>query len=131
MVELESFDPVKIIDEKNVSYFGQKMKLIGKLTDITEEQYHQWVVEPKKLFGGKIFNYKKGANVADTAKESFFSYLAKEGIYFENPLGNPPQFIDQPESESQAMEIADIAIEWQETESKVWDINRCYIFQII
>ena len=48
LMEVESFDPVKIIYEKTVSYFGQKMNLIGKLTDITEEQFGTLVQSLKR-----------------------------------------------------------------------------------
>lgn len=144
LVEIESFDPVKIIHEKNVSYFGQKMELVGKLTDITEEQFKEWV---EKFNNGAVRDYREQvllfdpaddlANFCLTAKESFFSYLEKEGIYFENLLGEKPILNEDnlwgnAEQDTQVFAALNYQIDkWQEAEQKVWNKNNCYIFEII
>jgi hypothetical protein len=138
LVEIESFDPVKIIHEKNVSYFGQKMELIGKLTDITEEQFEKWV---EQYTIDKWRNYLMQSQYHEwlkpTAKESFFSYLEKEGIYFENLLGEKPILNEDnlwgnAEQDTQVFAALNYQIDkWQEAEQKVWNKNNCYIFEII
>lgn len=132
IVELETFDPVKMIHEKNVSYFGQKMQLIGKLTDITEEQFKEWVESTVCYIGSSehtecYYNYHKGSPFS-TAKESFFSYLESQGFYFSNPLGKKPD--GTPILFSQRNGALEL-LEWQEAEEKVWSKDNCYIFEII
>jgi hypothetical protein len=141
LVEIEPFDSAKIINEKNVSYFGQKMNLIGKLTDITEEQCIEWVPNSFNSLGNGIYEYADYCNneicMLPTAKESFFSYLEKEGIYFENPHKFPlitdKEFYDEPYSGLGFYpEIYGHAIKrWQEAEDKVWKLNNTYLFEII
>ena len=104
------------------------IKEIGKLTGIKEEQFEELVPEPKKLFGGKRFNYKKGANVANTAKQSFFSKLESLEIPFENPFGEYPTKHNT--GLEYGMEYIGKQARWEEAQEKVWDLNNCYLFEI-
>jgi hypothetical protein len=98
---------------------------IGKLTDITESQFTEFV-EKTNVDGFcspliyKDYIHPK-VNALSTAKESFFSYLQSDGVVFENKLGEKPS-----QFSSHCREV-----DWQEVESKVWDISRCYLFEII
>jgi hypothetical protein len=100
------------------------VKLIGKLTDITEDQFQNWV----------------------DFKEIFFSYLEKEGIYFENQLDKPIMeeygycedrdteghfhkgYWEPEDGEEKWQESIN---EWQEAEEKVWKLENTYLFEII
>jgi hypothetical protein len=83
-------------------------KCYGKLTDITEDQFQNWV---------------------DFVKEIFFSHLEKEGVYFSNPLDweKKAYFLKGSENSWGHDDLK----RWQEAEEKVWDKNRTYIFDII
>ena len=116
-----------------------KIKLIGKLTDITESQCEQWV-EAYTSLENRFRNYTTPAYIEflmKTAKESFFSKLQADEIYFENPLGEKPvldkgSLWGSPEQDTQAFAALNYQIDkWEEAESKVWDINRCWIFEIL
>jgi hypothetical protein len=136
IAETESFDPVKMIHEKSVSYFGQKMQLIGKLTDITEQQFAEWVPNSFNSLGNGIYEYADYCNneicMLSTAKESFFSYLEKEGIYFENLLPRPADVLEKIELLPFPSPVGyQMQKDWQEAEEKVWNKNNCYIFEII
>lgn len=118
-------------------------EILGKLTDITEEQFAEWV---EKFYDGAIRDYREGsfdpaddlANFCLTAQESFFSYLELQGIYFGNPYGEEPfvpfyapygMTIEEYNLELRAAEYK--KGEWQEAEEKVWSKDNCYIFEII
>jgi hypothetical protein len=104
-------------------------EIVGKLNDIKEGEFEQWVADNGL---GCYDNYK---GIVDnkytclTAKESFFSYLEAQGIYFENPLGEKPKTKTTP----YVIKIADASElkAWQEAEEKVWNLNNCYIFEIL
>ena len=104
-------------------------KLIGKLTDITESQFAEWV-EDNGL--GCFDNYK---GIVDnrytclTAKESFFSKLEVDGICFSNPLGDFPT--KQNTGLDYGMEYISKQASWEEAQEKVWDKERCWLFEII
>jgi hypothetical protein len=131
---LQCYDNICLPKENNY-------KSIGKLTDITEDQFKEWV-EVKRISFGKIFyhdyqNKSEWLYVKGTAKESSFSYLEKKGIYFENPHKFPlitdKEFYDEPYSGLGFYpEIYGHAIKrWQEAEDKVWKLNNTYLFEII
>jgi hypothetical protein len=116
-----------------------KSVLVGKLTDITditEEQFEQWVDEFTDLMDieGNYRDYKDYIFRFNTAKESFFSYLEKEGIYFSNPLGGKSSeidiirasWVDNPITDEDRKVWA-----WQEAEQEVWKLENCYIFEIV
>lgn len=136
IVELKSDKPV--IEHKGEFH---TMQLIGKLTDITEQQFAEWVPNSFNSLGNGIYEYADYCNneicMLSTAKESFFSYLEKEGIYFENPHKFPlitdKEFYDEPYSGLGFYpEIYGHAKKrWQEAEDKVWKLNNTYLFEII
>lgn len=104
-------------------------EILGKLTDITEEQFAEWV----ECFGiGRWRNYLIESQYIEylkpTAKESFFSYLESQGVYFSNPLGKKPD--GTPILFSQRNGALEL-LEWQEAEQKVWNKNLIYVFEII
>jgi hypothetical protein len=108
-------------------------EILGKLTDITEEQFREWA-----LIGWSIsFAF---------AKDFFFSYLEANGIYFENPVEKPimeeygycedrdaeghlyKSYWEPQDGEEKWQESIN---EWWEAEEKVWSKDSCYIFEII
>jgi hypothetical protein len=142
IAETESFDPVKMIHEKSVSYFGQKMQLIGKLTDITEQQFAEWVPNSFNSLGNGIYEYADYCNneicMLSTAKESFFSYLESHGIYFGNPFGKIEPELSEDDLWGDMAQDSQVYAgilykkdKWQEAEQKVWSKDSCYIFEII
>jgi len=85
---------------------------IGKLTDIKEEKFGEFVDHPNSL------TYR-------TAKESFFSALESHGVYFKNKLGDRPE----PCYDVIWDEEGDKVLEkWQEAQSKVWNPEKTYLF---
>jgi hypothetical protein len=101
---------------------GYSYKSIGKLTDITESQF-------TKLVSGVIEYGKQENHPIWTAKKGFFSKLTEDKIYFKNPLGEFPT--KQNTGLEYGMEYISKVQRWEEAESKVWDINRCWIFEIL
>jgi hypothetical protein len=105
------------------------MRSFGKLTNITEEQFVEWVHDNGL---GCYDNYK---GIVDnkytclTAKESFFSYLERQGILFSNPLGKRP-FVSIFDTNPDSV-VRKGYYKWEEAESKVWDISNCYLFKIL
>jgi hypothetical protein len=115
---------------KVVAKFDFNIKEVGKLTYITEEQFQNWV---EKLMQDQHFqNYNWQGVIIDrwvkTAKESFFSYLQANGVYFENPLGEKPD--GTPILFSQRNGALEL-LEWEEAEQKVWNKDLIYIFELI
>jgi hypothetical protein len=83
-----------------------------------QSQYHEWL--------------------KPTAKESFFSYLESQGVYFENPFGKiEPELSEDDlwgnaEQDTQVFAALNYQIDkWQEAEDKVWKLNNTYLFEII
>lgn len=105
-------------------YLEEDAELIGKLTDITEDQFKEWVKDKDSL---GYWDYYTGFAPVDTAKESLFSKMESEGILFKNPFKKPA---DDDFSFYTDKNIS-VQEEWQESQSKVWDINRTYLFLII
>ena len=112
------------------------LRSFGKLTDITESQCEEWVewIEEPQYYR----DYRKEGWQGDiTAKESLFSYLESRGVVFENPLGEKPvldkgSLWGNPEQDTQVFAALNYQIDkWEEAESKIWDINRCWIFEIL
>jgi hypothetical protein len=112
-------------------YMENKVKAsIGKLTGIKEEEYKEFM-ESLNFSGRTLlyYNYNPNEPCTDfksvieaafkTAKESFFSALEANGIYFENRLGKKPD-IKLQDIEKHAA--------WRNEEKNVWDINRCWLF---
>jgi hypothetical protein len=127
----------KWFDELDIKIARVKA-LIGKLTDIAEEQFAGFVSNKWMLTtnSDNVLRYKDYMAIFDpydksTAKESFFSYLEKEGVYFENPLNHHVLHLSDPVTESQEDKIADVALKWQEAEQKVWKLENTYLFQIL
>ena len=122
---------------------GSEVKnLVGKLTDITEEQFRQWV---DKFHDGYYRDYKEKISFspdADTdifflsAKESFFSKLQAEGIYFENRMPKPTK---EKYAYSRGIWTWDegkfhynneLKI-YKAIQEKVWNRGNTYIFEIL
>jgi hypothetical protein len=114
-------------------------EILGKLTDITEEQFKEWV----ESFGQNGYmNYLSGSQYSEllkpTAKESFFSYLESHGIYFENPFGKIEPELSEDDLWGDMAQDSQVYAgilykkdKWQEAEQKVWSKDSCYIFEII
>jgi hypothetical protein len=120
---------------ENGQYITEKLDFdvdeIGKLTDITDNQCEEWV-ESYTSLENRFRNYTAPAYIEflmKTAKESFFSYLERQGILFSNPLGEFPT--KQNTGLEYGMEYISKVQNWEEAESKLWDINRCWIFEIL
>jgi hypothetical protein len=96
------------------------IKLIGKPTDLTEEQFKE-CVEVK--YDGVPFWFFN-------AEESFFSSLESQGIYFKNPYGKykPTR---KAESDGTLQTLNWQQERWQEVEQKVWNRDNTYLFEII
>lgn len=106
--------------------FG-KAKKVGKLTDIKEEQFKELVKENDELsLAGCGFEDYDGTSICDTAKESFFSKLEKDGIAFANPIKKPSAT-----DHSGMKNLNEKLDRYYEAEKKVFDINRCWLFEII
>jgi hypothetical protein len=98
------------------------MQLIGKLTNITEEQFRQWVDFVPIVVGLPCL----------TAKEIFFSYLEAHGIYFENELSKPDrEEYNFGHGHNEAELYKKHLKVWEEAEQKVWNKDLIYVFQII
>lgn len=126
---------------------GNNYKPIGKLTDITEEQFHKWSgsYEWEDAPEGSKYaykDYKDGKETDeywdmypfDTAKESFFSKLEAEGIYFENPLGEELMKWNKYESIHKKIPHTPYSLykkDWQEAQEKLWNRDNTYIFEIL
>ena len=133
---------ILLVDEQEDSSFIESIKkdfsltYIGKLTDIKEEKFGEFVDHPNSL-------------TYHTAKESFFSKLQVEGIYFENKYEKPNKkdFELNPNNEHQRAMIIedkrgqkptwqsifyknyqDKLKKWQEAQSKVWNLGKTYLF---
>lgn len=121
-------------------------QLIGKLPEVTEDQYSKLVEKCGKsqfvdhvLFRGHLHN------CVDTAKESFFSKLASENIYFSNPLGEKPKLepeccgklrqfrFDEPPECCGLPEPTEESViayqQWQSAQEKVFNIDNTYLFE--
>lgn len=91
--------------------------LIGKLTDIKEEQFADFSYEMKD----SSYPFER-----TTAKESFFSKLESLKIYFENKTKKP--------SVNESIGTYDLSLKldaYYKAESEVWDINRCWLFELM
>lgn len=109
--------------------------LIGKLTDITEEQFFElmnssFYKDVDNLFPGKML-YKNYLNNLwfNTAKESFFSKMEVEGICFENKLGEFPT--KENTGLEYGMEYISKVASWEEAQEEVWDKDRTWVFEVI
>lgn len=93
------------------------LRSFGKLTDIADSQFKEWV---ENNYPHYCFNEGKFKIKCKTAKESFFSYLEKEGILFSNPL-----------ADYDGRGIVGFRKQFEEAESKVWQLSQTYLFQIL
>lgn len=67
-------------------------KLVGILSDLTEEQFAEWVVRPfPPINADKKEKYR-------TAKQSSYSLLESENVYTENPYKHPREMKATPQS---------------------------------
>jgi hypothetical protein len=115
--------------------------LIGKLTDITEQQFADFVSMHKS--SNDTWRYANYKNLSgqwfDTAKESFFSYLEANGVLFKNHLGDKPvRMVPFMGKGRYTIHQSDLLDEyhkslkrWQEAEQKVWNRGQTYLFQIL
>jgi hypothetical protein len=133
----ETFSDAINLEEDNYNF-------IGKLTDIKEEEFTELV---ERFNNGAVRNYKEKipfdpsddlANFCLTAKESFFSKLEADGIYFKNQLGETPVTIEKkyyklyPGGKKAAQAFNEKENNaWQEAQSKVWDKNRCWLAEVM
>jgi len=151
LVELpEGYDTVYLEDNKKLFYKNlymegvgaphiiwllEESKKIGKLTDITEEQFEKWVDGIQRDDYELFWKYTKPKDGywLETAKESFFSKLEAEEIYFSNPHDKPEDhfYTSYWEKENGEQEWNEAISEWQEAESKVWNKDNTYIFEIL
>ncbi|HEY9363868.1 MAG TPA: hypothetical protein VIQ00_11435 [Chitinophagaceae bacterium] len=108
---------------------GSEVKnLVGKLTDITEEQFAVFTPYAPEIVG--YLDYGDNGNISfNTAEESFFSKLEADGIYFENPLDEEKKAYFLKGSEN-TWDSADLK-RWQEAQEKVWNRNNTFLFEII
>lgn len=91
-------------------------QLLGRLPDITEEQW-KCVVDfhdkPEGYFRNYIYHTIQAPHIwKKSATDSGISLLQANEIYFENPI--PP--------------FKECFEDFKESQSKVWDKERCYIF---
>lgn len=107
-------------------------KEIGKLIDMTESQFE--ILVPTNGVTG-YYNYLTGVCSCDMAEESFYSKLAEDEIWFDNPYGEEP-FVPYYASYGMTMNEYQQEVcfaqhkldEWQEAQDKVWDKNNTYVF---
>ena len=109
-------------------------QIIGKLTDIKEEQFEEWVeivVFKSDPLGYRDyrFNKKNSIRCFATAKESFFSKVESIEIYFENKLGEYPTKYNT--GLEYGMEYISKQASWEEVQENVWNLGNCYIFEIL
>lgn len=109
-------------------YIDFKAVLIGKLPEVTEEQYKTLVTKVMNNQHYQSYNYKSpNERWTKTAKESFFSALTANGILFENPLGShPDNWIYK--TEAMHMKNTDISA-WQSAQEKVFNIDNTFLFE--
>jgi hypothetical protein len=148
LVELpEGADRLKVFNDESepyISYFkghsalrfylSSKCLLIGKLTDIAEQQFLDFCdffTHEDEMDGTKenVFRDYTDKTFFDTAKESFFSYLESQGIYFSNPLGEKP-FVSVFDINPDSV-VRKEYYKWEEAEQKVWNKDLIYIFEVI
>lgn len=130
MVEKEPTDSEAICIPLATKFKGQDLTLIGKLSDLTEWDYTQFVEDGSDI-RGDVRGYKDYADFfyyKDTAKESFESAVESEGWHLKNAREDTHVF--QIESEEQFNEVADFAISWQQAESRTFHPELTYIFEI-
>lgn len=104
-------------------------KLIGNLTDIKEEQFTEYVEKEFDTFRDYTQEDSVGSFVVNTAKESFFSKLEADGIYFENHLSEFPT--KKNTGLEYGMEYISKVASWEEVQEKVWDKERTLLFEIM
>jgi hypothetical protein len=126
--------------ETKENLLGESPKLVGKLTDITEEQFQNWV---EKFYNGGVRDYREGsfdpaddlANFFLTAKESFFSYLEKEGIYFESKMMEPTKekwgYLNSKWTWDEGEFHYNNELKIYRELHEAWKLENCYIFEII
>lgn len=149
---LEDFKIFEMLVNHNVK------KTIGKLTNIKDKDVSMYL--DYCLVGKAIPHFKDYTNpnhVLPSAKESFFSKLSADNIYFKNSLGKQEDYVKRllksigfkynpgykswdnvGNSIGTPLLITDLPPcfskeekEWQEAQSKVWNKNNCWLFEII
>lgn len=107
-----------------------KLKLLGRLPDITEEQW-KGVVDD---YDNGYFYYPDGyKDTCDTATESGLSLIQANEVYFENPLGEEPvieeYFCGKKDFDDSDIEIfKNIHQQWVKAQKQVWDKARTHLF---
>ena len=97
-------------------------EILGKVTGVKEEKLAELVETAEN---GEFKNYNKyGIKSVSTRRSSFLSKLKAEGIYFENKMLEPGSAPIYTHSEKY---IED----YKEAQSKVWNLDNCYVFEIL
>ena len=113
---------------------GSEVKnLVGKLTDIKEEQFKGLVDKFNCSGAYRDYTEKKPFDPADdlasfflTAKESFFPKLEADGIVFENPIPKPGAT-----DHSGIKDLNEKLDKYYEAQEKVWNLDNTYVFEIL
>jgi hypothetical protein len=123
-------------------------EILGKLTDITEEQFEKWVdsYEWEDTPDGCRYayrDYKDGEETDDywdmypfdTAQESFFSYLESHGIYFESKMMEPTKekwgYLNSKWTWDEGEFHYNNELKIYKELHEAWKLENCYIFEII
>lgn len=107
-------------------------KLIGKLPEVTEEQYHELVhffIYEDEIAKENIYRDYSELGFYDTAKESFFSALTASGIFFKNPLPDPELTMRQGNGSVYYGASDEEFEEYAKMEEKVFNIQNTYLFE--
>lgn len=110
---------------------GRDWKFLGKLSELTEEQFAEIVdwVEPSQYYT----DYRKAGWQGDiSAHESFLSKLEAEGYYTENPRLKPELVYHRP-GEAQAAAIIAKAVlkSHEDAEARTFPPDQTYVFIIL
>lgn len=100
-----------VLQQPHFEFSDKIINIYGKLTDIKEEKFAEFAQEMKDT----SYPFE-----ITTAKESFFSKLETDGILFKNPL-----------ADYDGRGLVGFSKQFEESQSKVWDINRCWLAEII
>lgn len=111
-------------------------KLIGKLSEVTEEQFARIV---QVISNGRISGkpqYRKyndktliPANMwVRSARDSFYSKMEAEGLYAENPRGS---FEDAVTAPTGCAARVPEEIAWEDAEEKTFPPDRSFLFRIL
>ena len=103
-------------------YLSSKCLLIGKLTVIKEEEFRH-LVESVDYNGANLYWNAMKERYGLTAKESFFSKLEAEEITFNR--------FSAKTSRGALITQGFTLGQQQEAQEKVWNLDNCYVFEIL